>query len=104
MEKSINILETISNECHEYTTYYKYNRSVDASEKYRSGRIDAADWINELIYFFIQKEKGFLVEFHQHLQQQKDKISILNDGDYKKGLFDQLNEIERKINDRVNIS
>ncbi|MEA3288946.1 MAG: hypothetical protein U9Q04_02095 [Campylobacterota bacterium] len=97
MEKSIKIFENISSECYDYVTYYKFNRSIDASEKYRDGRIDASNWLNELIYYYIQKEKNFIYEFDTHIKQQKDKISILKDGDYKKGLYDQLNEIENKI-------
>lgn len=102
MEKSIKILEDISSECLNYTSYYKYNRSIISSEKYRDGRVDASNWINELVYFYIKKEKNFLKEFIDHISNQKQKIVVLNDGDYKNGLFDQLNEIERKINDRIN--
>ena len=101
MEKSIQILEEISKECFSYTTYYKFNRSIEATEKYRDGRIDASNWINELIFYYIQKEKNFLLEFKEHIQTQKDKISFLNNGDYKNGLYEQLNEIEIKIDKKI---
>ena len=102
MEKSIKILRDISNECHSYTAYYKFNRSIKASEKYRDGRIDASNWINELICYFIEKEKSFINEFKLHIKEQKNKISILNNCDYKTGQYDQLCVIERKIDDRIN--
>lgn len=104
MEKSIKILENISNECYGMVTYYKFNKSINKSEKYRDGRIAGANWINELIFYYIQKEKNFLKEFNNHIQEQKDKISVLKEGDYKKGLYDQLNYVENCINGRINNS
>lgn len=101
MKKSVNILEDISNECYGMVTYYKYNRSINKSEKYRDGRIDAANWINELIYYYIQKEKNFLNEFTIYIEEQKDKISILKDGDYKNGLYDQLEYVKSCIDGNI---
>ena len=74
---------------------------IEKSDKYKKGRVDALRWINEIIYHFIQKEKNFLNEFKQHIQDQKDIIVDINDGDYKNALYDQLNEIEVKLDDRI---
>ena len=97
MKKSITILENISQKCHSDTTVYKFNKDKSISTKYRKGRIDASNWINDLIYYYIQKEKNFLKEFLKHMEDQKDSIAIVNQGDYKNGLLDQLNEIEKAI-------
>jgi len=56
-------------------------------------------WVNDLVYYYVQKEKNFLNEFKQHLNDQKTTIAILKSGDYKNGLYDQLQEVERILND-----
>ena len=101
MEKSIKILEDLSSDCMQEKTRYQFSKMLQESEKYKKGRIDALNWINDIIYHFIQKEKNFLSEFKQHIQDQKDIIVNINDGDYKNALYDQLNEIEVKLNDRI---
>lgn len=101
MEKSIDILTKISDQCHSTTTIYKFSKDLDVSEKYRKGRISASQWLNELIYYYVTKEKMFLKEFKDHIQVQKISIDKLKDGEYKKGLYDQLNEIEMIIDDRI---
>ena len=99
MEKSIKILEDISQKCYQDTTRFQYAKSLDVIEKYRKGRIDASNWVNDMVYYYVQKEKNFINEFKQHLLDQKDVISVINKGDYKNGLYDQLNEVESKINE-----
>lgn len=101
MKKSLQILEEISSKCNSHTIIYKFNKDIQASEKYRTGRISASTWLNDLIYYYINKEKSFINEFKGHIQEQKRKLDILNDGEYKEGIYDQLNEIESMINDRV---
>ncbi|BFU79005.1 hypothetical protein ALC152_22200 [Arcobacter sp. 15-2] len=101
MEKSIKILEDLSNDCVQEKTRYQFSKMIQESEKYKKGRIDALTWINDIIYYFMQKEKNFLSEFKQHIQDQKDIIARINDGDYKNALYDQLNEIEVRLNDRI---
>lgn len=101
MEKSIKILEDLSSDCMQEKTRYQFSKMLQESEKYKKGRIDALNWINDIIYHFIQKEKNFLSEFKQHIQDQKDIIANINDGDYKDALYDQLNEIEVKLNERI---
>lgn len=102
MKRSIPKLETISQSISSHQVYYKFNKMDDhLSEKYRKGRISAAKWLNDLIYFYFQKESSFLEEFKKHIQEQKKELSKLNDGDYKQGLFDELNIIEEMIEDRA---
>ena len=101
MDKSIIILEELSNQCVVEKSSYEFSKHMDKSDKYRKGRIDALNWINDIIYYFIKKEKNFMIEFIQHINDQKDIISNIKDGDYKDALYDQLHEIEVKINDRT---
>ncbi len=101
MEKSIKILENISQKCYSDSTVYQFSKNLDVSDKYRKGRVDASNWVNDMVYHYVQKEKNFLNEFKQHLQDQKDIISVIKNGDYKNGLYDQLQEVEVTIDARI---
>lgn len=101
MEKSIKILEDLSSDCVQEKTRYQFSKMIHKSDKYKKGRVDALTWINDIIYHFIQKEKNFLNEFKQHIEDQKDIIANINDGDYKNALYDQLKDIEDKLDDRI---
>ena len=102
MKKSILILEEISQKCYNDTTVFKYNKDSTISKKYKKGRVDASTWINELIYHYVQKEKNFLNKFKQHIKDQKEIIAIIKNGDYKQGLYDQLQIVESRIDDSIN--
>lgn len=57
MDKSIKILEDISGQCVAESSSYKFSKIMTASDKYRKGRIDALNWINDIIFHFIQKKR-----------------------------------------------
>ena len=97
MKNQIDTLINISNISHSYIIYYQFNRSIKQSIQYKDGRIDASTWINELIYCFIKNNKTIIDEFISILNKQKEKVSTLNNCDYKKGLYDQLTLISTKI-------
>lgn len=100
MKKSLPQLEKLSCSLESHYSYFTFNKQeVDLTEKYRKGRISAALWLNELIYYYIEKEKNFVNEFRQHIEEQKVKLSELRDGDYKQGLYDELNFIEEMLDD-----
>ena len=71
------------------------------SEKYRKGRVNASKWMNELIWMYIQEESEFVIKFKEHLQVQKMTMSELSDGEFKQGLFDELNLIEDLLDDKL---
>ena len=103
MKKSLPQFETISEILNSNQTYYSFNKmDTDLSVKYRSGRVKASRWMNELIYFFIEKESKLILEFKEQLEEQRKKSLDLKDGDFKQGLLDELNEIEKILdeNDR----
>ncbi len=103
MKNSLNVLDEIDKVLLGDVTYYEFNSiEKNLSKKYRKGRINASRWLSELIFMFIQKESNFLLEFKELIQQQKIELSSLKDGDFKTGLFDELNSIEEMINDRIN--
>lgn len=103
MKNSLNVLHEIDKVLLGDVTYYEFNSiEKNLSKKYRKGRINASRWLSELIFMFIQKESNFLLEFKELIQQQKINLSNLENSDFKKGLFDELNAIEEMVNDRIN--
>ena len=102
MNTSIKTLEIISEHLNTHISFYKYNSKIDLSEKYKKGRIDASLWLNDLIWFFLKKEKNFLKDFENEISLQKNKLNDIKSLEYKKGLIDELNTIKDFINDRNN--
>ena len=102
MKKSLNYLEEISLTLNSHTVYYKFNKDLKVSDKYRKGRVSASTWLNELVYLFIKKENKFLAEYKSMIQEQKKELYSLKEGDYRDGLLDELNLIEGMIDDRIN--
>ncbi|MCP4969895.1 MAG: hypothetical protein GY932_04755 [Arcobacter sp.] len=98
MKRSLPKLENLSQSLNSHMTYYKFNKmDENISHKYRKGRINAAKWLNELIYFYMEKESNFTNEFTNHIQNQRKKIANLEDSDFKQGLYDELNIIEEML-------
>lgn len=94
MKNSIEKLNKIHDELINKKTYYQFNKTEELSQKYRNGRISASNWLADVIFMFIQKEKNFIKEFEEIIEKQKEDLSILKDGDYKKGLIDELDTIK----------
>jgi len=100
MKTSSKILEQLSRQCDTHISFYKFNSQNTISEKYKKGRIDASLWLNELIYYFLNKEKNFLYDFDEEIKKQKEKVKELKNHNYKRGLIDELSIIQELIHDR----
>ena len=103
MEKSISLLNTIKSECHGNISYYQDNRSIcsNYSTKYICGRIDGSIWINELIETYLEYELITLLDFISNINTQKSSLVSVNNDAYNQGLYDQLEEMEIRIYDRI---
>lgn len=97
MKNSLDKIEEISEQCHMYTTIYTYNQKIKKDDKYNKGRVKSALWINELCYYYIQKEKLFIKEFKTTLVNQKTQLEKLPNNSYKSGLIDQINSILKEF-------
>lgn len=101
MKKSIPKFEILSEELTSHMTYYKFNKmDKHLTEKYRKGRINAAKWVCDLIFFYIQKESNFVFKFKNQIENQRKEIENIKDGDFKQGLYDELKIVEEILNDR----
>lgn len=98
MKRALHILDKISETVSSHETYYKFNKIDEhLSQKYRKGRVNAANWLNELYYVFVEKESNFLNEYLQHIQNEKKRLANLKDSDFKQAVFDELNLVEEEL-------
>lgn len=94
------LLEDISEECHAELTRYKFNESLNISDKYRKGKVTSYEYVLDLIYYFFQKDRDLKIEFETMLNQQMEYIDSLNNGDYKNGINDVLNWTKSRLNQK----
>lgn len=95
------MLEYISRHCANELTYYRYNRhTLIVSDKYRSGRVTALNYVQELTLYYFRKENDLNREFRRKLDLQIRDMAYLYDSDYRRGIVDALlnviDALERK--------
>ena len=98
------ILNDISSECYGNISYYEDNRSISLKHttKYICGRIDGLIWLNKLIANFLNNKIIILLDLISNISSQKLTLLDIPSDDYNQGIYDQLDEMERKIYDRIN--
>jgi len=88
------LLEKISKHCTNQLTLYKFNtNTLQVSKKYREGRLTALGYIGELTYYYLQEEIRIQQQFKDQVTKQLKLHSCLEDTEYKRGLYDALNEV-----------
>jgi len=94
---------SISSKCNDEVQHYKFNKNIDVSDKYRKGRLDSSTWLSDVTYYFLEKEKSIMKEYYDEIQKQRKRFSTLKEGEYKQGLGDELDLIEKIITDNFKI-
>ena len=88
------LLEEVSKRCANQIIFYKFNTTIlKVSDKYREGRLTALEYISELTYYYLQEEKKIHQQFKKQILKQMELNSCLKDTEYKKGLYDALEEV-----------
>lgn len=88
------VLEKISNHCANQLTLYRFNKTtLQISDKYREGRLTALEYLGKLTYYYLEEEKRIQEEFAEQIMKQLKLHSSLQDTEYKRGLYDALNEV-----------
>jgi len=88
------LLEAVSKHCYNELTLYKFNNTtLDVSDKYREGRLTALEYLTELTYYYLEEEKKIEEEFKKQVLKQLKLYDCLDDTEYKRGLYDALNEV-----------
>lgn len=92
--KSKEVLEKISKHCSNELTLYKFNTTtLQINDKYREGRLTALEYLGELTYHYLQEEQRIQEQFKEQVTKQLKLHSCLDDTEYKRGLYDALNEV-----------
>lgn len=88
------LLEAVSKHCYNQLTYYKFNTTtLQVSDKYREGRLSALKYLTELSYYYMQEEQNIQQQFKEQITKQLKLHSCLDDTEYKRGLYDALNDV-----------
>ena len=95
MKKSTkDILSNVSSNVYNNSVKYRFDKHKVYSEKYKKGNIAVYDWVSELCFYYLQKEKNLLNEFEMILKQKKDELSNLDDNEFRDGIIDALKDVE----------
>lgn len=88
------LLEAVSKHCYNELTLYRFNTTtLQVSKKYREGRLTALEYLTALAYHYMQEEKNIEKQFKEQINKQLKVYSCLDDTEYKRGLYDALNEV-----------
>ena len=91
-------LEEASRYCYSQLTRYKFNHStLKIDEKYREGRITALNYIADLTFYFMQREKHIAEEFLVELERQLEAVDGLKSPSYVRGIRDSIEELRQEI-------
>jgi len=93
------LLENISNNCSSELSKYKYNKSLDISDKYKKGKVTSYQYVLDLIYHFFEKERLLKIEFESIISKEMDNTLLLKNGDYRNGINEVLSEIKSQLNE-----
>ena len=73
---------------------YLFNKNtVKVTDKYRKGRLAALKYASELSCHYLQIEKTLTRQFRDQIDYQMKSHACLQDGDFKQGLYDGLNDV-----------
>lgn len=80
--------------CSNQLTLYTFNTTtLKINDRYRKGRITALKYLGELTYYYLQEEKRIQEQFKEQVVKQLKVHDSLDDTEYKRGLYDALNEV-----------
>jgi len=94
MKTSKEFLSELSSHIFTQITMYRFNKNtLKVTDKYREGRLAALKYASELSYYYMQIEKNLPRQFREQIDRQMKSNSCLLDGEYKRGLYEGLNDV-----------
>ncbi len=84
------LLEHLSQQCSVHITRYKYNNTLNISTNYRKGHLSILNWIQELLYYYLQQEKRIATDLYRTLEDKKKELMQREDNEYRQGVIDAL--------------
>ena len=92
------LLESITQHCYASKSHYKYSKNITKNREYTRGKIVSFEWINDLCYYYIKKDRELLNDFRDKLKCTKDKIfNSITTNSYKRAIYETICEIESKL-------
>jgi len=92
------LLEDISTNCLSQLTKYKFNKQLDVSDKYRAGKLASLDYIQQLIYYFYERDRELKKEFQEIIEKQIIDAHKLKEGDYQTAVTETLKWVQEQSN------
>ena len=93
-------LDAVSKNCSNQLIFYKFNtNTLKVSDKYREGRVTGLKYIGDLTFYFLQEEKRIKDLFREEILKQMKFYSCLDETEYKRGLYDAMNETLDQLKD-----
>ncbi len=87
-------LEALSQFCYVNKTPVTFhNKTLMKDQKYQKGLLQVYEWVDELCYFYLQKEKRIEEELVRLLQQRFDEAKKLPPSTHREGLLRAFEEI-----------
>ena len=91
---SRDILEALSQFCYVSKTPYTFAKRNGAhAQKYRKGIVQIYEWVDELCYFYLQKEKELPRQLQERLRQKRQVFSQMPPCEYRDGLIAGIDHI-----------
>ena len=84
----------LNQDLHNKAAHYKFSKQPTAYDK---GYLKISDWVNDLCFYYIQKNKLIqnedTQEFKKLIQAHREKIESLKPSEYKEGLLKALDDV-----------
>ncbi|HHD77812.1 MAG TPA: hypothetical protein ENK97_03430 [Campylobacteraceae bacterium] len=92
-------LEALSQFCYVNKTPYTFhNKTLKKDQKYRKGVVQVYEWVDELCYFYMQKEKRLYDELLLLIQKRYQEAKALPPSSHREGLLKGFEDIFTWIN------
>ncbi len=87
-------LEGLSQFCYvNKTPYVFHNKAVVSDQKYQKGIVQVYEWVDELCFFYLQKEKRLYDELILLLKKRYNEVKMLPPSEHRDGLIKGFEEI-----------
>ncbi len=100
-KNSENFFIEISRFCYNSKSPYSFgSKNLKLNESYKKGQLTVYNWIDELCFYYLQKDKELQNEFKNEIILNFEEIKKMNNSLYKDGLISAFENIKKFIEDK----
>ena len=97
-QTSREFFEVLNQSCYvRKTSLLFHNSRLERDKKYRKGLLEVFEWIDELSYYYLKKEKRLKKDFLEKFNSAYRKANTIQESSYKEGLLHSFHEIQEII-------